>query len=83
MARGRARERPREWHKQRQRQYRRDVLPSQPDYRSDITIFGEKYLLAGWLKQGKKGKNLSIVARPDEQDREQAPQERAGDAIPF
>src|SRR5262245_45127492 len=61
----------------------RKEKPSQPDYRGDITILGEKYLLAGWIKQGKKGKYLSIVARPDEQEREQASQERAGDAIPF
>ena len=57
--------------------------PNQPDFRGDITILGERYLLAGWLKKGKRGKYLSIVARPDEQEREQAPQERTGDAIPF
>jgi hypothetical protein len=61
----------------------RKEKPNQPDYRGDITILGEKYLLAGWIKDGKRGKYLSIVARPDEQEREQAPQERAGDAILF
>ena len=45
-----------------------------PDYRGDITILGEKYLLAGWIKQGKKGTYLSIVARPDELEHPQAPQ---------
>ena len=61
----------------------RKEKPSQPDYRGDITILGEKYLLAGWIKEGKRGKYLNIVARPDEQEREQAPQECASDAIPF
>ena len=61
----------------------RKEKPSQPDYRGDVTILGEKYLLAGWIKQGKKGKYLSIVARPDEQERPEAAQERAGDTIQF
>jgi uncharacterized protein (DUF736 family) len=44
----------------------RKEKPSQPDYRGDITILGEKYRLAGWVKETKKGgKYLSIVARPD------------------
>jgi uncharacterized protein (DUF736 family) len=37
-----------------------------PDYRGDVTILGEKYLLAGWIKETKKGsKYLSISVRPD------------------
>jgi hypothetical protein len=46
----------------------RKEKPTQPDYRGDITISGQKYLLAGWVKETKKGgKYLSIAARPDEQ----------------
>jgi hypothetical protein len=53
----------------------RKEKPSHPDYRGDITILGETYLLAGWIKEGKRGKYLSISARLDEQ----AAQERASD----
>lgn len=58
--------------------------PNQPDYRGDITILGEKYLLAGGVKEGKRGKYLSIVARADDEERKPALAAMPADAdIPF
>jgi hypothetical protein len=45
-----------------------------PDMRGDITIDGVKWRLAGWVKEGKKGKYLSLAAKPaDEQPQRQDP----------
>ena len=41
--------------------------PSHPDYRGDITIEGRKFWLSGWIKEGSRGKFLSISARPAEE----------------
>jgi hypothetical protein len=68
--------------------------PSWPDYVGDITINGTKYRLASWLKDGAKGKYLSLSARPFEdaeaKPKAAAPAKGAGgfarplnDEIPF
>jgi hypothetical protein len=67
--------------------------PSHPDYRGDITIEGRKFWLSGWVKEGSRGKFLSISARPADEkptaEQRAASQRPAGgptfgdDAIPF
>lgn len=32
-----------------------------PDYRGDALIDGEEYWLSGWIKEGRKGKFLSLA----------------------
>lgn len=34
-----------------------------PDYRGDITLGGVQYEIAGWLKDGKRGKFLSLSGK--------------------
>lgn len=38
--------------------------PKRPDYRGDITLGGVQYELSAWLKDGKKGKFMSINGKP-------------------
>jgi hypothetical protein len=33
---------------------------NQPDYRGDAKIGGEEYKIAGWIREGKRGKFLSL-----------------------
>lgn len=37
-----------------------------PDYGGSILIDGTEYWLSGWLKEGQRGKWLSLSARPKE-----------------
>lgn len=40
-----------------------------PDYRGEITVGGTKYKLSAWLKDGQKGKYMSISAQPMTDDK--------------
>jgi len=60
--------------------------PSHPDYRGDVIIEGRKFWLSGWIKEGQKGKYLSLSVRPVEEradDRQRGGQPSFGDQIPF
>ena len=37
-----------------------------PDYRGDINIDGTSYWIAAWLKDGAKGKYMSLAVTPKE-----------------
>ncbi len=68
----------------------RKEKPSHPDYRGDITVHGRKFWLNGWIKEGQKGKFLSLSVRPTEErcdDRQQLAKRQSqrplADEIPF
>ena len=39
---------------------------ARPDYRGSVTINGTEYELAAWIKDGQKGKFMSLSAKPKE-----------------
>jgi hypothetical protein len=41
--------------------------PAHPDYRGDCTIHGKKFWISGWIKDGKKGKYMSLALREAEE----------------
>jgi hypothetical protein len=45
---------------------------SHPDYRGDITIHGRKFWASGWIKDGKRGKYLSLAFRAADEDQKPA-----------
>jgi hypothetical protein len=54
-----------------------------PDYTGKLTLGGEEYRLAGWIREGKKGKFLSLkVSTYDDAPARKAQQE-ADSEIPF
>ena len=54
---------------------------SDRDYKGDATVSGVKYWVSGWIKQGKRGKFLTLSLKPKEQ--RTAPAEDPSDDIPF
>jgi hypothetical protein len=54
---------------------------SDRDYKGDATVSGVKYWVSGWIKQGKRGKFLTLSLTPKEQ--RTAPAERHSDEVPF
>jgi hypothetical protein len=56
---------------------------SHPDYRGTITIEGTQYELAAWLKDGKKGKYMSLNAKIPQPRDNDAPRERQAAADNF
>jgi hypothetical protein len=54
---------------------------SDRDYKGDATVSGVKYWVSGWIKQGKRGKFLTLSLKPKEQRTASA--EDYSDDIPF
>lgn len=57
-----------------------------PDYRGEAKISGEIWRVAGWLKDGKKGKWMSLQLEPPgdaPSDRRENARPTAGEDIPF
>lgn len=46
----------------------KDGVENRPDYRGELNIGGEIYKIAGWLKDGKNGKWMSLSAQPKDDD---------------
>lgn len=44
-------------------------VETRPDYRGEIMLDGTAYEVAGWLKDGKAGKWMSLSIKPKEQTR--------------
>ena len=59
--------------------------PSHPDYRGDCTIKGRKLWFSGWIKEGQKGKYMSLAFRQaEDKPAEAKPKTPAtADDIPF
>lgn len=44
---------------------------SHPDYNGSVVIDGTEYWLNAWIKEGNKGKFMSLALKPKEERREQ------------
>lgn len=54
---------------------------SHPDYTGNINVNGTEMWLSAWIKQGQKGKFMSLSVKPKEQAR-QAPAQKAAAPAP-
>lgn len=62
--------------------------PNWPDYRGQINVGGEEFWLDAWIKDGKKGKFMSLSIKPKvakgERTAQNAPAaDKLDDDIPF
>lgn len=52
----------------------RKEQPNHPDYRGSVNVGGVEYWLSAWIKDGQKGKFMSLSIKPkDDQPRQQEP----------
>ena len=59
-----------------------------PDYRGSITVAGSEFWISAWIKEGQRGKFMSLSVQPKEPRPDQAPTQSYGpaltdDEIPF
>ena len=50
---------------------------SHPDRRGEAMIDGKMYWVSGWIKEGKKGKWMSLAFKPKDQPQRSTPDQRA------
>jgi hypothetical protein len=69
--------------------FRNDKKPEgskQPDYRGELNVGGTVMEIAGWLKEGKNTKYMSLKVQPKQAREAAAPQRQAVDVdqdVPF
>lgn len=47
----------------------RKAQPSQPDYRGEVNVEGAEFWVSAWIKEGKKGKFMSLALTPKEEQK--------------
>jgi hypothetical protein len=47
-----------------------------PDYKGSINVGGQEFWLSAWIKDGNKGKFMSLSIKPKEDQQRQAPPQR-------
>jgi hypothetical protein len=60
----------------------RKEKPTHPDYRGDITIGGKKFWASGWIKEGAKGKYMSLAFSAADDERKPSAAARASASAP-
>lgn len=64
----------------------RKEKPTHPDYRGTVNVGGKEFWIDAWIKDGKKGKFMSLSIKPKEGTFREAPKTPARDLdseVPF